>query len=119
VTTLQLLIICGTVLLLAVLAAAAFAARPESAEDTEPPDAPAWPPAGATVVVHTVDERSVRGIVVEGAGHVALQGAQYLDNGAAQPMGGIVAVPLGNVGLVQVLSVTGDEPLSRTPAKGA
>jgi hypothetical protein len=65
-TTLQLTIICTTFLMLAILAVAALTTRPELVEDAEP-DAPAWPPAGATVVVHMVDERSVRGIVVEGA----------------------------------------------------
>jgi hypothetical protein len=100
-TTAQLIIVCGTVLVLAFIVAAvrlaplmlADAARTRGAAD------------GESVVVHTLDQRSIRGTVVadEDATVVALADAAYLQDGKTQPVGGVVRVPLSNLAFTQAL----------------
>jgi hypothetical protein len=62
---------------------------------------------GELVVVHTRDERAIRGVVTDdssGEGVVALKEATYLASGQEQPMGGVVLVPVDNIALTQHLN---------------
>jgi hypothetical protein len=93
-TTLQLLILCATVLaVVLVLAAVMHGGGGASVEF----------PNGTTIVVHTRDQRSLRGTVVRAPGHLALEDAVYLQGGTEQPVGGTVRIPAANVAWVQEL----------------
>lgn len=62
----------------------------------------------STVVIHTQDGRSIRGILVaEHADRLTLREAFYLHESGAQDAGGLVHVPRDNVAFLQELQSTG------------
>jgi len=90
-TTIQLIIVCATVLLLALIAAGALE-RGRGGESAPGPTL-----AGRTVVVNTPkpDDQSVRGVVVSHhADRITLREAEYLHASGAQPAAGLVHLPL-------------------------
>jgi hypothetical protein len=98
-TTLQIGIICFTVLALASIAAGTCflvlvgREKPVSLE------------LDAQVVVHTTDKRSIKGYVVhEDPQWIRLGGPVYLEGGAERPIGGTAKVPKTSVSWVQDLA---------------
>lgn len=105
-TTAQLVIVCLTVLTLALLAGAVILlSRHERASEHTAPASSELAEMASTVVVHTVDGRSLRGYVVRAPGPViVLDDAAYLENGEAHALGGIQTVPRTNVAWIQELA---------------
>jgi hypothetical protein len=110
VSTPQLIIVCVTVLLLAVVIAAVVSAsrsahlphRQAGGVGVSP-----WGDIGTTLVVHTLDGRSLRGTLRAFGQYVELEDAAYLLDGAEHPVGGTVHVPESNVGWAQALPTPG------------
>ncbi|HEY3021802.1 MAG TPA: hypothetical protein VGJ32_16505 [Solirubrobacteraceae bacterium] len=97
-TTLQLAIVCVSVLTLAAIVVAGRSAT------GAPPAPPATASLGDRVVVHTLDQRSIRGTLdALGGGVVTLRDAAYLEDGQAHPLGGEIRVPARNVAFTQQL----------------
>lgn len=68
------------------------------------------PDVGSSVVVHTIDARSIRGFVIKcGPMHLELDGVEYLSGGHPQRVGGTARIPITNVGWVQDLTKPLDE----------
>ena len=101
-TTAQLIILCLAALALSLVIAGTVLAALAAQRVTR---AGAGVQVGATLVVHTLDGRSLRGTVVPGDdGVLALQDASYLQDGQSHPVGGTVRVPVTNLSWTQDLT---------------
>lgn len=94
--TLQLIIVCLTVVALAVIIASHLSVKKGKArlhlEDL----------VGNPVVVNTIDQRSIRGVMVEAAGgYVAVGEPTYSEGGDERKMMGAAHVPVSNIAFVQ------------------
>jgi small nuclear ribonucleoprotein (snRNP)-like protein len=62
------------------------------------------------VVVHTKDNRSIRGVLIEASKReLVLREAEYLQEGIPAKLEGEVGVPRSNVAFIQKLTGTGPE----------
>jgi hypothetical protein len=103
VSTLQLLILCVT--LLFALLIVYWGVLPARSEDEAEPTYDPFLPDKATVVVSTLDRRSVQGVVIHSTPeYVSLGGAAYTESGTEVKMSGVVRVPRTNIALVQDVS---------------
>jgi len=118
-TTPQVLFICITCLGLALICAyvcvsVANAPKPQPPVPTAPTKPRKLTTSGATVVVHTHDGRSIRGIVARAPDHLELIDAAYLDNGVPHALGGTQKIPRQNVSFLQELA---EAPAQTTAAE--
>ena len=97
-TTGQLVIVCATLLLLALIAAGILSTRRDSEPVLLGPAEEEVPTVGSTAVVHTRDERSLRGTVVRStATYIVLREASLLAGGQEHGVGGTVRVERAGV----------------------
>lgn len=102
-STLHLLILCGTLLLLAALAAgvAIRLVAPTSRKDKSFQRVSVE--TGTTVVLHTRDQHALRGTVTESGAEVELEDAALVADGQVHAVGGRVRVASSDIAWSQVL----------------
>lgn len=63
--------------------------------------------ASKTVIIHTADDKSIRGVLVaQHSDRLSLREALYLHSSGDQPVGGIVHVPVASVSWIQEIIPT-------------